>query len=649
MGLGLALAFLPVLLAAPITPRQIARLPEWAAAAAREAAAESPPDDADAWVLLQRTELVYEGEGKVRARQLRLVLVLSERGLGERTLRVAELSGKGSKLKRIKGLNSRPEGDVEELERRDAISLDDGQYRVLTAKFERAMKGSLLATESIVETDHPLGPDQYLTVMEANPVRQWSLEVRSEKAGVEVGLDHRHLAPWGQPASHSANSLLLRDLPARPQDESLAPHERNVFPWVHVSFHDPTLQKDVPAGASWDRLAAWVQAKYAAHFAAVSLSKAEASDAKSTLKAIHDWMSQQLTYRQVYLTPERGWIPSSADDVARRQYGDCKDLATFLISEARAAGLQAYPVLARIAQGYVEDGEPPNVYAFNHVIAAVRLPATLGLAAEIETGEGRFLLADATGRFTPFGQLSDAHAGRRLLICLERGGVWVTVPESATSKQHRRFKLEGQVDRADTFKGTLEVREEGLGEGLRSLCVMGGAEALRKFCLGQGLPPDARCDVNRQSDPHDLGSPYEVVFGLEYRLPVRLAGTHELRLDPPGFPRPAEPIQKPGQPRRLPVTVEGRSSFDYEIHVKVPWSLAPVVPNEHGETAFRTYAWTALVRNASPGSELDFQYSQQRLPRSFDFDHREEGVAAWKKDRSVVRRLREEALAFKTP
>jgi len=647
---GALVSLVPALLAVPLTPRQVARLPEWAAPAAREATAETPPADADAWVLMQRTELAYVGDGRVRARQLRLVLVLGERGLEAQSLRKDELGGKGSKLKRFKGWNARPDGDVEEIERSDTLSFDDGSSRVVTAQFARAMKGSLLATEIVVETEHPMGPTELLGVMEDQPVREWRVEARSEKPGVGVRLEPRHLTPWAEPAGgEAAGTLRLRDVPARPRDEPAAPHSRNVFPWVYVGFDDAALGADVPGDGSWDALAAWTQGRYAAHVAAATLTGVGSSDPKERLRAIHDWMSRQLTYRQVYLTPDRGWIPSSADDVRRRQYGDCKDLTTFFLSEARAAGLSAYPALARIVAGEVEEGEPPNVFAFNHVIAAVRLPASLGLPAEVETPAGRFLLVDPTGRFVPFGWLHEAHAGRRVLVCLEKGGVWVAVPAAAIARGRTLFRLEGEVIQPDAFKGTLEVREEDGRSSLRYLHVEGGDDALRKFCLGLGLPPDARCEIQKRTDPLDLQAPYDVVFALAYNLPVRQAGAREWTIDPPGFPRPPEPLQKPGQPRSLPVVVEARSSLEYEMRLRLPWSVVPVGPGERGETPFRTYSWTSQVRPEPRGAEREFRFSEERLARSFDYDRREEGVAAWKKDRSLVRRVHEEGLVFRTP
>jgi hypothetical protein len=632
---------------AAFSAAQVARLPDWAASAARAAQSVTPPAEADAWVLEQRTEFDYLGEGRVRARQLRLVLVLGERGLEERSLTLSGLGGRGSKLKRLKAWNVRPDGEVEQLERSDSVSLEDGQVRLHTVELQKAVKGSLLAFESVLETEHPMGPVESLYVMEEHPVRSFSVEARSERPGVEVRVVLRHLAPWAKPTSEIPHrAILVQDLPSRPRDEGAIPDARNVLPWLHVSFHDSAMAKDLPSSATWNALASWTAAKYKALAVGGGDPPAAAKDPAALLQVVHSRLAREMTYRQVYLSPERGWIPLAAAEVARRRYGDCKDLATLLMAQARAAGFEAYPVLARIVEGEVEEDEPPSVFAFNHVIVAIRLSGSLGLGAEVDTPEGRMLLVDATSRFVPLGQLGAAHAGRRVLVCTERGGFWVAVPDAAIVAERARFRLAGAVSTGGMFSGTLEIREENGAMGLRPTDVEGGADELRRRCLGLGLPPDARCEVKKRSDPFDLAHPYDVLFALEYPEALRSQGSGEWTVVPPGLYGAGETIQKPGRPRQYPVRFDRRDALEYELAIELPRSLVPLLKEEKGETPLRSYAWTAEV-TPGPRPELRARLAEQRRPASFGFDHKEEGLAAWKKDRTLVKRLREDGLCLK--
>lgn len=63
-----------------------------------------------------------------------------------------------------------------------------------------------------------------------------------------------------------------------------------------------------------------------------------------------------------------GWQPYKASVTAERGYGDCKDMATLLVSRLIGAGIEAHPVLIRTKPGRPLDPDFPRI-EFNHVIA----------------------------------------------------------------------------------------------------------------------------------------------------------------------------------------------------------------------------------------------------------------------------------------
>lgn len=153
--------------------------------------------------------------------------------------------------------------------------------------------------------------------------------------------------------------------------------------------------------------------------------------------------------------------------------------------------------------------------------------------------------------------------------------------------------------------------------------------------------------MKEHSDPLRLDAPYRVVFALEFKGALRSNGTGEWTLDLPGVPSAPRSLVRVGHARVLPVASERRGALEYELRVRTPWHFSAVAPAEQGETAFRTYAWKTLVRPGADGADLEFHYSQQLRPRTFDFGQRDEGVAAWKKDRAAVQRLSDNGLALK--
>ena len=63
-----------------------------------------------------------------------------------------------------------------------------------------------------------------------------------------------------------------------------------------------------------------------------------------------------------------GWKPHQAEDIVKKNYGDCKDLTTVLISELRLNEIEAYPCLALTRGDGKLDVDFPN-FGFNHVFA----------------------------------------------------------------------------------------------------------------------------------------------------------------------------------------------------------------------------------------------------------------------------------------
>ncbi len=636
--------------------QDLGKLPEWAQGPAREGLAAAAPDNADAWVLLDRTEFAYTGDGEIRQVHRRLVRVLTERGLGEGVYFLSGLGGRANKVKRIKGWNCRPDGEVVRLDQDDIVAVDaDSAHTVTTgvrtgAGLDRVVKGSLVAFESQKTFRYVAGPGGSAWPLERNPVRLWEFVLGKAEGlftnlkQVQMDLQSRNLKPWlGLDELHGVHSVALRDLPALPRDESAIPDPRDVLPRIVVRFQDPSLQDAAPM-TSWDALATWYEARYRERSSALKPAAGVPADPLEGLRQAHAWVARQVTYRQVYLTPDRGWIPETAAEVQRKLYGDCKDLTSILVGFSRGLGLEAYPVLSRIVEGRVAEDEPVESGAFNHVIAAVQLTRSLDLPAEVQTPKGRFLLIDMTARFTPFGHLPDGHRNRRVMICLPGGAVWTRVPEQAVQRPGVAYALEGRVDASYRLKGLLKVEELGDYLGYRSATAEGGAKGLRDAVARRlDLPLDVVWDVQAKGDPLDLSQPFRFAIDLDHPKAIWMEGSDWVltRIGLPGIP---ELIQKAGQPRRYPVEKGGFSHWRYENRLALPVpTLAPVVPVHEEEDVFRRWSWQSAVKEGT----WTARFEQVRKDAWYGFEKREEGVKEARRDRSRFKLFLEEGLALK--
>ncbi len=648
----LALACFPPLWSQPLN-----KLPDWAMPHVQAVAAEAAPDGADAWVLLDRTQVAYAGDGEIRTRRFRLVKVLSERGLGQGAFILGGLGDQASRVRELRGWNLRPDGDLEKLSKDATATWESGvgggysTDQQILAVLPRVTKGSLVAFESLQSFRHPLGPLDATEVLEVVPIRQWELEVVLDAAwfrsveGVAVNLDLKHFAPWiPAPVVQPGRSVKASNLPALPRGESMHPHAFDQLPFVLVRFLDPRL-KETPSLATWDSLAIWLNRQYQERCPRSEASGAVGKGPLEGLKAIHAWMGRDFLYKQVYLTPSRGWLPETAVEVVRKKYGDCKDLAGCFLAEAAGLGVQGSPVLARIGGGEIQPDLPPSL-THDHVVAALRLPQSLGLAAEVETPKGRYLLVDLTDPDTPLGQLGEAHRGRWLMICDPSGALWVRAPEAAILQPRIRVEVTGEVNLGGKLTATVRFVETGDKLDLRSAAR--GSGKLVDFIAREILdvPPTGSITLVSQSDPRDIHRPFEAVVKVVHPDGFHRVG-QEGTFVPWGLPAAPSLIQPAGKPRVQGVKSRRGDVWEFHAEYRVPGKAQPALERKEGETPFRTYAWHAEVRPQDQGTLAVMDFRQQRKDVAWLPPDQEKGVAEARKDRSVLRSIREDGLSLK--
>jgi len=649
-----------LLLMSGLAAQDLSRLPDWARPHAEVLSKEpQPPQEADAWVLFDRTEVAYAGGGEIRTRRFRLVKVLADRGAEVAVFVIHGLGGKSSKVKRLKAWNLRPDGELTRLDEDRIITVDkasDAEVSTDTltaAVVPRVMKGSLVAFESLQVIQHPLGPIATASVMEKYPVRRWELEV-AKKAGwftdlksVEILLDARHFQPWIQgPDLRQGQGMTANAIPPIPKDELFHPNPHNVLPWALVRFVDPELT-GATSWKTWDAHATWMYQRYAEAFRPGSLPDLKGVESLEALRQLSTWMAKELHYKVVYLTPERGWVPLPADEVGRRQYGDCKDLACFFLAHAQRVGFQPRPVLARIVEGEVEEKDPPSP-VFNHVICALALDRTLGLPAEVETAKGRFLLFDPTDRFTPLGKLGSHHRGRRLLVCTPEGGIWVEAPSHSIQESKVAILWTGDIEPSGRMKARFRVQEQGLGWGLREVTQAGGIPRLKAFLQERifDLPPTAVMTIGAFTNPLKLEAPFDLELDIQHPEGLKLSGNEGILAGLGLRVIPAQ-AQKPGTPRFFPLQRSAEPDLDFEVDLHFARACRPLLPAQDGSTPFRTYSWLASAEPEAAGSRLKIQFRHRPQPVFYGFDQRNEGVAAAKKDRAQVRKLVADGLTWK--
>lgn len=643
-----------------LSAQDLSRLPNWAAEAAREAQSEPLPPDAEAWVLLDRTEIAYTGDGEIRQRRFRVVRVLSEQGLNQRVFVLHGLGGKASKVKKLKGWNLRPDGEITRIDSDHVVTLNDASDAefstdtVTGAALDRVVKGSYIAFESLEEIQSPIGPVSAVSPMESVPVRRWELDVAKREGwfsnlkAVDIKTEALHFTPWvGAVEPLGPTGMRLRNLGALPKGEGGHPFLENVLPLVRVRFLDPAWAPS-RIWQSWDDLARWTWPMYQAQIPPQPPQGLGGAPGAEGLRALWAWMGRSLTYKQVYLTPERGWVPEPPGETSRKRYGDCKDLSAFLIAEARRMGYPSHPALARIVNGSIERGEMPYP-VFNHVISAIQLDASLGWPAEVQTPKGRFLLVDPTDAFTPLGFLGSAHQDRQVMICLPGGAEWVDIPSAAILGDAMDIQVRGEA-KGRSLAATLTFSETGHYWGLRSLFHHRGLKGLQDHLQSVrfDLPAHAGLEVLKVGDPLALHRPFEVVVQVSHPEGFRWTG-QEWVLPAWGLPGLPEVIQKAGVPRRYPIAKSALGHLSFHAEYLLPVRAVPLLASKQGRTPFRDLTWRAEARPAETGCTVILDMTQSLTPARFDLPDQNKGLSAWKQDRGLMKILLEDGLAFHAP
>ncbi|MCA9548868.1 MAG: DUF3857 domain-containing protein [Myxococcales bacterium] len=129
-----------------------------------------------------------------------------------------------------------------------------------------------------------------------------------------------------------------------------------------------------------------------------------------------DFVRDGVRYLAYYAEGIDGYRAHGAADVLRGRFGDCKDMATLLLALYRHAGVEAYPVLARINGARAFPTSVATPAALNHALVALPLP------------QGGYLFVDPTDKLGAFGEAAPHLVGRQVLVVRPEGATLMEVP-----------------------------------------------------------------------------------------------------------------------------------------------------------------------------------------------------------------------------
>ena len=259
-------------------------------------------------------------------------------------------------------------------------------------------------------------------------------------------------------------------------------------------------------GSSWGALGHSMLELYRDRYLvrpADSVSKASGPQ-ESAARACYEMVQKDIRYVAIHVGLG-GWRPHPAKQTRERGFGDCKDMATLLISCLQGVGVEAHPVFVLTRdEGWIDPEFP--AFRFDHVI-------TMALI------DGDTTWLDPTCDVCPYGELPLGDQDIDVLVSDSGGGKMVHTP--SRDHQANAWQTVARLHLASDQTITLnaEMTATGLGaQYLRGVLPTLDRDETRRF-IDDLLPSGSKrftVDSYEVSDLDNLGQP--VIITLKARL-----------------------------------------------------------------------------------------------------------------------------------
>ncbi len=299
-------------------------------------------------------------------------------------------------------------------------------------------------------------------------------------------------------------------------------------------------------------------------------------------RAIYYWVEGQTRYVALELGMS-AFQPHPAAEVCRNRYGDCKDMATLLLTMLHEAGIKsAWPVLLGADSRMPVEKYLAAPSFFNHAI----------VRADID---GKPYWFDSTAAMCPFGQIPGGDRGVHAFVIRDGSGAFETIPlgSPADNAQTTTTNVDLHADGSAECKTTVDLSgDNGLGtrlsfRGLQTAQLKPGFQN-----MVSGFSPNASLLDYTLSPLADRDQP--VVLGLTYHAPLWATRTGHLLIIN-GKDMSSAPYDRPSRTFPIYESKTGQAVEDLVVTIPPGYAVEDKPDDLHEKMPLGDYDQTVTV------------------------------------------------------
>tara|TARA_R110002124_G_scaffold87407_1_gene225096 strand:+ start:127120 stop:129018 length:1899 start_codon:yes stop_codon:yes gene_type:complete len=237
--------------------------------------------------------------------------------------------------------------------------------------------------------------------------------------------------------------------------EYLSPHYTEFTPVVKFALKKFMLEGTYAEVSSWEDFGRWQNEKLLYNrdilpqqtIQKVSNLVSNYETDREKAKAIYEYMQDKTRYISVQVGIG-GWQPSTAEEVDKLSYGDCKGLTNYTKALLKSQGIESYYTIVNAGEDGQDIDEDFVAIQGNHVILTVPL-------------EDEMVFLECTNQLVPFNFIGTHTDDRKVVMITPEGGKVVKTHSYSAEDNMRDFKATVVI--SDDFKISGKVNQLSTG------------------------------------------------------------------------------------------------------------------------------------------------------------------------------------------